>query len=48
MSKPGDKIFIKPANIDWDDDASIDAWAKQFWQYAVAKLEQAEQQQAEE
>ncbi len=48
MSKPGDKIFIKPSNIDWDDDASIDAWAEQFWLHAVAKLEQSDQQQAEQ
>jgi hypothetical protein len=45
MSKPGDKIFIKPSNIDWDDDASIDAWAQQVWLFAVAKREQSEQQQ---
>ena len=48
MSKPSDKIFIKPSNIDWDDDASIDAWAEQFWRHAVAKLEQSDQQQAEQ
>ena len=48
MSKPGDKIFIKPTNIDWDDDASIDACAEQFWLHAVAKLEQSDQQQAEQ
>jgi hypothetical protein len=48
MSKPGDKIFIKPTNIDWDDDASIDAWAQQVWLHAVAKREQSDQQQAEQ
>ena len=48
MSKPGDKIFIKPTNIDWDDDASIDAWAQQVWLLAVAKREQSDQQQAEQ
>ena len=48
MSKPSKKIFIKPTNIDWDDDASIDAWAQQIWQYAVAKREQSEQQGAEQ
>jgi hypothetical protein len=48
MSKPGDKIFIKPTNIDWDDDASIDAWAQQVWLHAVAKREHSEQQQAEQ
>ena len=48
MSKPGGKIFIKPTNIDWDDDASIDAWAQQVWLLAVAKREQSEQQQAEQ
>jgi hypothetical protein len=48
MSKPGDKIFIKPSNIDWDDDASIDAWAQQVWLHAVAKREQSDQQQAEQ
>ena len=48
MSKPGDKIFIKLANIDWDDDASIDAWAQQVWLLAVAKREQSEQEQAEQ
>ena len=48
MSKPSKKIFIKPTNIDWDDDASIDAWAQQVWLHAVAKREQAEQQQAEQ
>ena len=47
MSKPGDKIFIKPSNIDWDDDASIDAWAQQVWLHAVAKREQSDQQPAE-
>ena len=48
MSKPGDKIFIKPTNIDWDEDASIDAWAQQVWLHAVAKREHSEQQQAEQ
>jgi hypothetical protein len=48
MSKPSKKIFIKPTNIDWDDDASIDAWAQQVWLHAVAKREQSERQQAEQ
>ena len=48
MSKPSKKIFIKPTNIDWDDDASIDAWAQQVWLHAVAKREQSEQEQAEQ
>ncbi len=48
MSKPSKKIFIKPTSIDWDDDASIDAWAQQVWLHAVAKREQSEQQQAEQ
>ncbi len=48
MSKPGYKSFIKPTNVDWDDDASIDAWAQQVWLHAVAKREQSEQQQAEQ
>ncbi|MEI7630735.1 MAG: hypothetical protein WCJ73_06300 [Actinomycetes bacterium] len=48
MSKTSKKIFIKPTNIDWDDDASIDAWAQQVWLHAVAKREQSEQQQQAE
>ena len=48
MSKPSDKIFIKPKNIDWDDDAAIDAWVQQVWLLAAAKREQSDQQQAEQ
>jgi len=41
-------LLVAPHLIDWDDDASIDAWAQQVWLHAVAKREQSEKQQAEQ
>ena len=26
------RVFVQPIGIDWDDDASIDAWAQRVWQ----------------
>jgi len=30
-NKKSDKQFFSFAGIDWDDDASIDAWARAVW-----------------
>ena len=48
MPTPADKLFIRPTNIDWDDDASIEAWAQHLWQYALDRREDPDKSQSPE
>lgn len=38
MSDTPNKVFIKLPEIDWDDDAAVDAVSRELWEVITARL----------